>query len=182
MKLFRLIPLLALAAYLCGCSSECSESDAYNKMLAINKLQGRIVSTNSEAGNQVSSYITGESGAISELIAQKKFTEACARADEFAKGFNVNLNDEMKGMITYDQLVKDGGKNGGSCSIADASMKQMEIHGKLQAKVDAGEMDSEIFRQFNQDTVWMAELLSTNPSEACRRLEELRSKYKLPPA
>jgi len=67
--------------------------------------------------------------------------------------------------------------NGTTCTIVDAARKQMEIHGLLQAQVDAGKRSSEIFRTFSDDTKEYGRLLTENPAEACRLLERLRIKY-----
>ncbi len=65
----------------------------------------------------------------------------------------------------------------GDCTIVEAAKKQMEIHGLLQAQVDAGKMSSDIFRTFSVDTEDYGRLLTTDPGEACRLLERLRKKY-----
>ncbi len=72
------------------------------------------------------------------------------------------------------EAVTSGGT---TCTIVDAAKKQMEIHALLQAQVDAGKMDSNIFRTFNDDTVDYGKLLTENPAEACNLLERLRKKY-----
>ncbi|RIL06773.1 MAG: hypothetical protein DCC75_10575 [Proteobacteria bacterium] len=64
-----------------------------------------------------------------------------------------------------------------NCTIADAAKKQMELHGLLQAQVNAGKMNSDIFRTFNDDTKDYAEMLSSNPNDACQLFERLRIKY-----
>ena len=113
------------------------------------------------------------------LIAQKEYDKACKLADELEKKYKLDLAKEMKDMITYEQLVADGGKGSGNCSIADAAKKQMELHGMLQAEVDAGKRSSDIFRQFGEDTKGYAEMLSTNPSAACKLFDDLKIKYKV---
>jgi len=82
-------------------------------------------------------------------------------------------------MITIQQLAQDGGKGSGTCSIADAAKKQMEVHGMLQAEVNSGKRNSEIFREFNYDTRAFGEMLSTDPSKACELLDQLKVKYNL---
>jgi hypothetical protein len=177
------IKTILLALSLCtiaACSgSSCDENKAYNKMLALNKIQGRLLAKGGDVGTPLGLSLTNEIGAVSEFIARKDYAGACAKADELAKKLGADLDNEQKGMITYEQLKVDGGKGSGSCSIADAAKKQMEVHGLLQAEVDAGRMDSDIFRTFNEDTVGFAEMLSTNPSAACELLDRLKTKYKL---
>lgn len=65
----------------------------------------------------------------------------------------------------------------GPCTIVDAAKMQMELHGKLQAQVNAGKMSSEIFRTFNEDTKEYGDMLVRNPAEACALFERLTKKY-----
>ena len=65
----------------------------------------------------------------------------------------------------------------GKCSIVDAARKQMELHGLLQAQVNAGKMSSDIFRTFNEDTKDYANMLVEDPDKACKLFEKLKVKY-----
>jgi len=170
---------LASVILLSGCSNECDSNQAMNKMLALGKVQGRLVAKGGDAGMEVAGSFAKDQGIVSELIAQKKYAEACAKADEVAKAHGIDLQAEQKDMITIEQLAKDGGKGSGTCSIADAATKQMEVHGLLQKEVDAGRRSTDVFREFNDDTVGYAEMLSTNPSKACDLMDKLKEKYKL---
>ncbi len=177
MSCFRIF-IISIVLFIAACS-KCDENQAYNKMLALGKAQGRIAAVPGDGGPAVAAAMGKESAIVSELIAQKEFSKACSKADELAKRFDINLDEEQKNMITIEQLKTDGGKGSGSCSIADAAKMQMEVHGMLQAKVNAGEMSSDIFRQFNTDTQGYAEMLSTDPSAACKLFEDLKEKYNL---
>jgi hypothetical protein len=55
----------------------------------------------------------------------------------------------------------------------------MELHGLLQAEVNAGRKPVDIFQTFNEDTKGYAEMLSTNPSKACELFDSLKTKYGL---
>ncbi len=162
-----------------SCSGGCDANQATNKMLALNKVQGRLASHGSAVDSATSVALAKESGAISELIAQQKYGEACEQAEALAKRMGLDLAKEQEGMLTIEQLAKDGGKGSGTCSVADAAKKQMEVHAMLQAEVDAGKRTSDIFAQFGEDTKGYAELLATNPSKACELLEELKKRYGL---
>ena len=176
----RILLLILAVVSLLSCTRQgCEENEAYNKMLAIQKIQGRLVAKGGENGMVVASALGKESGEMSELIAQQKFDDACKKADALAKRLEVDLAAEQKDMITIEELKADGGKGTGTCSIADAATKQMELHGLLQAEVTAGRMSSDIFRQFGEDTKGYAEMLSTNPSAACKLFDDLKVKYKL---
>lgn len=180
MKHARTLLLFLAVSTLSACNSNnCTESEAYNKMLALGKFQGRIITSGTAASMTIAAAISTETGAISELIAAKKFSAACAKADEVAKGFDLDLKAEQKGMVTFEELQKDGGKRGGECSLAEAAQRNMAFHGKLQEQVNAGKVDSEVFRQYNEDTKSFSELMSTDPSAVCRKLDELKAKYKV---
>ena len=173
----RLIALVMLVICLDGCSGGCDEKEAMNKMLALGKVQGRLLAKGGEGLENFALHLSTESGAVSELIGQKKYAEACVKADEIAKKYEINLDKEQEGMITAEQLEKDGGKGSGRCSIADAAKRQMELHALLQKEVDAGRKSDDIFRQFGEDAKGYAEMLSTNPSAACDLFDKLQEKY-----
>ncbi len=175
----KCLVILSFLFAVVGCSKECDMNQASNKMLAFGKVQGRVISKGGDSGLAFSALLTQETTPVTELIAKQHYSEACNLADEIAKKHGIDLDAEMKDMITMEQLAKDGGKGSGNCSIADAAKKQMELHGLLQAEVDAGRRDSEVFRQFSEDTRPFAEYLSTNPSKACELIEQLKTKYKL---
>ncbi len=173
------VGILLLCMNLTSCSggNSCDSNQANNKMLALNKVVGKYFAIGGEGMTKFAAGLQTESGTVSELIAQEKYTEACAKVAELDKKYELNLAKEAEGMITMEQLAKDGGKGGGTCSVADAAIKQMELHGLLQKEVDAGRKSSDIFRDFNTDTRGYAEMLSTNPTEACELFDRLKKKY-----
>lgn len=180
MNALKILLLLtsSLMLFSCSKSSDCSEDDAMNKMLALNKVQGRIIALGGQAGVDVSRSIMMESASMGELIGTQKYQEACVKADEIAKKYGLNLEKEQEDMVTVQQLKEDGGKAiGGKCSVADAASKQMELHGWLRSEVDAGRKQQDIFQQFQEDTKSYAHLLSTDPSAACKLFDDLRKKY-----
>ncbi len=77
----------------------------------------------------------------------------------------------------YEIIPADKGVPG--CTIVDAAKKQMELHGMLQAQVDAGKMNSDIFRTFSEDTKEYGKLLTEDPPAACALLARLQKKYGL---
>lgn len=123
-----------------------------------------------------------ETGAIDELIGAKKYDDACRKADEIAAKYKIDLTKEQQGLVTAEKLAADGGKGTGTCSVADAAKMQMEIHGLLQADVQAGKRTPAIFETFNYDTRGYGEMLVTDPSKACALFDGLRKKYGLPAA
>lgn len=160
-------------------AAPCSEDDAMNKMMALNRAISRMMASGPMTPDSPGVKLTQESGPASELIAAKKFDEACAEYDKLAAKYKVDLKGESKGLLTMDDLRKDGGKRGGECSIADASKRMMEMHGQIQDQVALGDADGDALREFGKDTAPFGELMVTDPSEVCRQLEGLKGKYKL---
>ncbi len=148
-----------------------------NKMLALSKVQARLVARGGEAGRELSQTLAEESVPVGLLISEEKFEEACRKAAAIEAKYRLNLAREQENMVSAEQLLADGGKGSGSCSIADAAKMQMEVHSQLQAEVDAGRKPQEIFEEFGKDTLGIGEFLSTNPSKACELLTRLKGKY-----
>ena len=172
---FVLIHLTSCTSSPTGCGSD----QAMNKMMALGSIQSRLVARGGEDGLKLVQFVAAKTASVGDLITQEKYNEACIEADKIAKEMGADLANEQKGMITVEQLAKDGGKGSGTCGIAEASKKQMELHALLQAEIDAGRRDSDIFQQFNADTKGYGEMLATNPSAACKLLDDLKAKYKL---
>jgi ankyrin repeat protein len=63
------------------------------------------------------------------------------------------------------------------CSMVDAARMQMILHGSLEDQVALGNMSSEIFRTFGEDTKDYAQMLADDPSQACGLFEDLAKKY-----
>jgi capsule polysaccharide export protein KpsE/RkpR len=177
--LLLLFILLSISS--CTGSQDCTESVAYDKMMALNRESARVVGSGAPSAMAISLQMSKETGEIAELIAAKKLNEACAKADEMAKGYNIDLKEASKGMLTYDQLAKDGGKSvGGVCSLTEAAQKQMAVHNQLQDKVNKGQAEVDVFKQFNADMAPFSEMFTSNPSEVCKQLDKLKIKYNLP--
>lgn len=177
MTRIRELSLITILLICSSCTRECTEEQAYNKLLALGRIQSRFAASGPGIGATSAAALGNETGPISELIAAGKLGEACKAADALAAKLGANLENEMKDIVSYKDLLKDGGKGSGKCSIADAAQKQMVIHSKIQEKVDAGEIDSEVFKSFGNDLAKFGELMSTNPSEYCVKLDGLAERY-----
>ena len=175
------VPLL-MAALVAACSDAkvCTPDKATNKLLALGSIEARLVARGGESGQKLALKLGQDSAPVAELIAQKKYAEACAAADALAAKLDIkDLEAQEKDMLTIQQLRADGGKGSGSCTLEDAAKRQMEVHGLLQAEVNAGRRSQDVFRDFAKDTLPFAELISKNPSEACALLDRVKTKYGL---
>jgi len=82
-----------------------------------------------------------------------------------------------KGAPSKDASADSGVPKEIPCSMVDAARLQMVLHGMLEDEVALGNMDSEIFRTFGDDTKDYARMLTENPPEACGLFERLAKKY-----
>ncbi len=177
-SIVAIVPLCTLF-FATGCQSACDSNEASNRMLALGRVQARMFATGGDGVTKFAAAIQTESAPISELIAAHKYDDACRLADEIAAKYKIDLKKERDGMVTVEQLAKDGGKGGGSCSIADAAKKQMELHQLLQKEIEAGRQTPAILQKFNNDTRSYGELLTTNPGKACELLDRVKKDYGL---
>lgn len=157
----------------------CTQAQAYNKMLALGRAQARIMAANPSGGQTIGARISIEVSRVGQVLADKKFSEACAKYDEIAGRYDLDLKKESNGLITYEELAKDGGKRGGICSQADASKKVIDLNRQVSEKVSRGESKQDAFQQFNEDAGRLSELLYTDPSKMCASLDGLKGKYGL---
>lgn len=155
----------------------CDSNGAKNRMLAIKKVQARLVAQGSESEQKLARLLGVASGEIIKLLEQEKLLEACKMADKVAAKYKLDLEKEQKGMVTAESLAKDGGKASGHCSVADASNRQLEVTNLLQADLEAGRMTQEQFGEFYSELGGLGLLLSTDPSGACDLLDQLKAKY-----
>ncbi len=159
--------------------ADCTHDQAMNKMLAFNRALSRMMASGNYTPESPGVKATMESAPAGQLIADNKFNEACALYENLAKKFNIDLTKEAEGLITIERATKDGGKGTGSCTQADAHIKMMKMHEQLEDKVALGDMDRDVFRRFGDDTRAFGDLMYTNPSEICRRFDEMKKKYGL---
>lgn len=188
MNIIKLLPVLLLLLFTSACNQQteekkpeiCDKNMAMNKMLALNKVQSRVVAEGGEAGLNFSTTLAQESEPVMTLIREGRYQDACLEADKLEEKYQLDLNNEIKNMVTYEQLEKDSKEeNETECTVGNAAIMQMELHADLKAEVDSGRMNNAIFRLFNEDTKGYAEMLSTEPSKACELFKDLRVKYGL---
>ena len=160
-------------------AADCNEKQAYNTMLAFNRALSRMMAQSNMTPNSPGIKAATESAPAGQLIADKKFAQACRKYQELAKKYQVDLAKEADGLITMEQAEKDGGKGSGGCSQADAHMKMMNMHQQLEDKAATGDVEHKQSLKFAEETKAFGDLIFTNPSEMCRRLDALKPKYGL---
>lgn len=193
-NLVKVKTLLMSVAFLCACqgdaervashdalkpAAECNEVDARDRRLALNRVQARLTAEGGASGQSLANNINVESAPIYSAIAKKNFAEACLELDKIAQKYGISLFKEMKGATSSETLSADASDIVNNCSVADAAEKQMELHTKLQEKINSGEADSDIMRQFAEDTQEYGVLLTTNSQKACDFIEQVALKYNL---
>lgn len=157
----------------------CTKDEAFNKMMAIGRAQQKMML--SAGGNHQQQIhvaeLAKEVGDVGSVLAEGKYTEACGYYDTIARKYKIDLAASAEGMVTMDQIRKDGGKQGGSCSQADASKKLMEMSQKLEDKASLGDISRQKMSGFLQEASSHNDLMYSNPSEFCSKLDQLAVKY-----
>ena len=168
--------------------SECTRDQAFNKMMKINQLSASIQSEmpldpRSEPGAAQTSYerlkdFTDMMAPTGQLLADGKYTEACAIYDQIAQKFGLNM--KSSNALTMEQLRKSGGKKGpGGCDVAELARRNIKLATDFQAAYDAGKFTYERQRQFSKDSEKLNMLATSDPGAACRELDQLRAQYGL---
>lgn len=156
--------------------SECTQEQALNKMMAL----GRAKQERQKKGGTGSVVnLTVDIAKVGKVLADKNYSLACQKYDQIATKHKVDLNQKMKGMVTMEEMKKDGGKGNGSCSQSDASKKMMGYMNQLEDKVALGDTDSSQIKLFSNDIGKFGDLIYTNPSQYCSKLDGLKAKYNL---
>jgi Xaa-Pro aminopeptidase len=115
---------------------------------------------------------------ISETyMIKNEYKNACSAYDSVVEKYNIDMGKASKDMLTVKELKKDGGKNGGSCSIADASIKMMGIIEKMQKLMNNADIAMEEFEEFSTKHDKILPLMSTNPSKYCDELDNITKTY-----
>ena len=157
----------------------CTEANAFDRMLALNRAQGQMMMKNPNSASNPAIKMNEDMWEVSKLIAAKKYDEACKLSDQLAIKYKVDIKNESARLLTYEQLKKDGGKGAGECSLADVSKRMMGLHQQLEDRAAAGEVSRDVFRTFSEDTKPIGDLMVTNPDAACKKLDEIKAKYQL---
>ncbi|MBX7136940.1 MAG: ankyrin repeat domain-containing protein [Oligoflexia bacterium] len=160
-----------LVALLLKFKADPNKHSEHNAVPLIEAIQnGNTDSAKTLIENKADLSVTANDGSTLLQLAERNAQSEIA--DLLRKHTAPDTGKEVGGYKVY--AADFGGKD---CTIVDAARKQMELHGLLQAQVDAGKMDSDIFRTFNEDTKDFARLLTENPPEACNLLARLKAKY-----
>lgn len=174
--------ILTLCLFLLNSSSTafaCTRDEAFNKMMALGRARQALMN---QAGRDRSRIRTAvdlakETADVGKVLAAEKYSEACGYYDKIAAKYGVDLNEAAKGMITMEQIRKDGGRNGGACSQSDAAKKLASISEDIQDKVALGDQPASAYSEFAKEVQKNNDLMSTDPSAFCAKLDQLNKKY-----
>ena len=161
----------------------CTQEEALNKMMTIGKVQQTMVlETQNDDNNKTLtknlSNLNSDMQTINETYMLKnEYDNACSAYDSIVKKYNINIEEVSKDLLTIEELKKDGGKKGGSCSLADASKKMMSSIGKMQKLMNDADIAMEEFEEFSSKHEKILPLMTTNPSKYCDELDNLIKNY-----
>jgi len=161
----------------------CTQEEALDKMMAISRVQQAMAIESSNDDKEktltkmLSSLNTDMQTIKETYLLKKEYDNACSAYDNVVKKYNIDMGKASKDMLTIEELKKDGGKNGGSCSIAEASTKMMETIKKMQTLMSNADIAMEEFEEFSAKHDKLLPLMSTNPSKYCDELDNLTKNY-----
>jgi len=161
----------------------CSESEAFNKMMAINRVQQAMTLETQHDDEErtltkMLQALNADMQSVNDIyMLQNDYTGACDAYDKVIQKYNIDLEKASKDMLTIEELQKDGGKKGGSCSLGEASIKMMDTVGKMQKLMESAEIAMGEFEEFNTKHEKIMPLMTTNPSQYCDELNEIAKEY-----
>ncbi len=161
----------------------CTQTEAVNKMMAINRVQQAMVLESSNDNNEkeltkmLHSLNVDMQNVHDNYLNKNDYNESCNQYDTILKKYNIDLEKASKDMLSIEELKKDGGKKGGSCSISEASKKMMTTIKKLQSLSENADISMEEFLEFHSKHDKLLLLMSTNPSKYCDELDALSKNY-----
>jgi len=176
-KLGLLIALSVMSTF------ACTQEEALDKMMAIGRVQQAmaIESSNDDKEKTLTKMLSSlntDMQTINETYMLKdEYDNACSAYDSLVEKYHIDMEKASKDMLTIEELKEDGGKNGGSCSIADASSKMMESIEKMQTLMNNADIAMEEFEEFSTKHEKILPLMTTNPSKYCDELDNLTKNY-----
>jgi hypothetical protein len=178
LKKISLITLLTITS-----TWSCSEVEAFNKMMAINRVQQAMTleTQNDDKEKTLTKMLHSLNDDMqsvnSNYMMKNDYTGACSAYDNIIQKYNIDLQKASKGMLTIEQLQKDGGKDDKSCSLSEASIKMTTIIEKMQKLVENADMAMGEFEEFNRKHEKIIPLMTTNPSKYCNELDKITKEY-----
>ncbi len=158
----------------------CNQTEALEKMMAISRVQQAmaIESSNDNEERELTKMLQSLSDDMQNVddnyLTKKDYNEACNQYDKIIEKYNIDLEKASKDMLSIEELKKDGGKQGGSCSISEASEKMLTT---VQSLMENADIAMEEFLEFNSKHDKLLPLMSTNPSKYCDDLDALSKNY-----
>lgn len=176
----KITVLLALAT---SSTLACTQSEALDKMMAIGRVQQAMVleTPNDDKERTLTKMLRSLNSDMQSVkdnyLTKDDYVNACSAYDGIVEKYNIDMEKASKGVLTTEQLKADGGKNGGSCSVGDASIKMMGIIKEMQTLMTSADIAMEEFEEFNAKHEKIMPLISTNPSNYCDELDALAKEY-----
>lgn len=161
----------------------CTEAEAFDKMMAIGRVQQALAleTQNDDKEKRITNMLVNLNNDMQNInesyMMKNKYANACSAYDSVVEKYNIDMDKASKDMITMEQLKKDGGKNGGSCSISDASIKMMTTVKKMQTLMNNADIAMEEFIEFSAKQEKILPLMTTNPSKFCDEFDTLAKEY-----
>ncbi len=171
MMLCSLATVVSLNASVATVSTTCTKDEAYNKMMMLGAEGGKRMQEYMKTNDSSIKLMPPALTDVGVLMEKEKYSEACAAYDKIAKEYGVDFKEASKSTLSMAELRKDGGKKGGECSLADASIRFLNVSNILLSQGLAKTLEkSDLYHQANQ-------MMVSDPSKSCQLTEQLAKKY-----
>ena len=168
-KLTKAILLATLP--LLTANATCTQDEAFNKMMILGSEGAKRMHAFMKTKDSSIKLLPDDVTNAGVLLAEEKYTEACAIYDRVAKEYGVDFNEGAKTTLSMEELKDDGGQKGGECSLGDASIRFLNVSEILLARGMSKELEkSDLYHQ-------ASEQITDNPTKSCELTKELAEKH-----
>lgn len=149
----------------------CTEDEAYNKMMILG----------AEGAERMHAYMKNNHAKVmllpdyvsqaSPYMKKKNYTKACEIYDEVAKKYGIDFDKKSKNVLSMKEIKEDGGRKSGECSLADATLRFLNVSNLLLARGLAKTLEK------NNVYHKASEQITSNPTVSCQLTKQLAQKY-----
>ena len=113
---------------------------------------------------------------VRRVLDDERYEDACLIYDALAVKYRVDLDEEMKGLVPYEDLPQ-GKAAGSACSISGIRSELAALEQQMRDRALVGEIPREKAERFREAASAIRAGAIENPARACAGLEAMKKKY-----
>lgn len=170
------LPFLFVFLHVRWAVSECNKVDAFNKMRALSRGEQRLRESEPNSPNSAAVRLAKELARVRRVLDDERYEDACLIYDALAVKYRVDLDEEMKGLVRYEDLPQ-GKAAGSACSISGIRSELAALEQQMRDRALVGEIPREKAERFREAASAIRAGAIENPARACAGLEVMKKKY-----